>query len=111
MGFDKIRKNIFKVDDFEKNFAKKLKSNYALAVSSGTAALRTGLAALDLKEGDEVITQSFTFVATVEAIVESRAVPVCTEIDETLNMDPDDLLKKINKKTKAVIVVHMLGAS
>ena len=39
MGFDKIRKNIFKVDDFEKNFAKKLKSNYALAVSSGTAAL------------------------------------------------------------------------
>ena len=109
MGFDKIRKNIFKVDDFEKNFAKKLKSNYALAVSSGTAALRTGLAALDLKEGDEVITQSFTFVATVEAIVESRAIPVCTEIDETLNMDPDDLLKKINKKTKAVIVVHMLG--
>ena len=61
------------------------------------------------KEGDEVITQSFTFVATVEAIVESRAIPVCTEIDETLNMDPDDLLKKINKKTKAVIVVHMLG--
>ena len=92
-----------------KTILQKLKSNYALAVSSGTAALRTGLAALDLKEGDEVITQSFTFVATVEAIVESRAIPVCTEIDETLNMDPDDLLKKINKKTKAVIVVHMLG--
>ena len=109
MGFDKTRKNVFKVEDFENNFAKKLKSNYALAVSSGTAALRTGLAALELKEGDEVITQSFTFVATVEAIVESRAVPVCTEIDESLNMDPDDLLKKINKKTKAVIVVHMLG--
>ena len=109
MGFEKTRKNIFKVRDFENNFAKKMNSNYALAVSSGTAALRTSLAALDLKEGDEVITQSFTFVATVEAIVESRAIPVCTEIDETLNMDPDDLLKKINKKTKAVIVVHMLG--
>ena len=109
MGFDNIRKNIFKVEDFENKFAKKLNSSYALAVSSGTAALRTSLAAIDLNPGDEVITQSFTFVATVEAIVEARAIPVCTEIDETLNMDPKDLIKKINNKTKAVIVVHMLG--
>ena len=109
MGFDNIRKNIFKVEDFEKKFAKKFNSSYALAVSSGTAALRTSLAAIDLNPGDEVITQSFTFVATVEAIVEARAIPVCTEIDETLNMDPKDLIKKINNKTKAVIVVHMLG--
>ncbi len=109
MGFDKQRKGIYKVKEFEKNFAKKFKSNYALAVTSGTAALRISLSALNLKAGDEVITQSFTFVATVEAIVEARAKPVCTEIDETLNMDPQDLLKKINKKTKAVIVVHMLG--
>ena len=109
MGFEKQRKGIFKVDKFEKKFSYKLKSNYGLAVSSGTAALRVALSTLNLKEGDEVITQSFTFVATVEAIVESRAVPVCTEIDETLNMDPEDLVKKISKKTKAVIVVHMLG--
>ena len=109
MGFDKQRKGIYKVKEFEKNFAKKFKSNYALAVTSGTAALRISLSALNLKAGDEVITQSFTFVATVEAIVEARAKPVCTEIDETLNMDPQDLLKKKNKKTKAVIVVHMLG--
>ncbi len=109
MGFEKQRKGIFKVEEFEKKFARKLNSNYALAVSSGTAALRVALSTLNLKEGDEVITQSFTFVATVEAIVESRAVPVCTEIDETLNMDPDDLVKKITKKTKAVIAVHMLG--
>ena len=109
MGFDKQRKGIFKVKEFEQNFAKKFKSRYALAVTSGTAALRVGLSTLDIKPGDEVITQSFTFVATVEAIVEARANPVCTEIDETLNMDPKDLLKKITKKTKAVVVVHMLG--
>ena len=109
MGFDKQRKGIFKVKEFEQNFAKKFKSRYALAVTSGTAALRVGLSTLDIKPGDEVITQSFTFVATVEAIIEARANPVCTEIDETLNMDPKDLLKKITKKTKAVVVVHMLG--
>ena len=88
---------------------KKFKGNFALAVTSGTAALRIALASKNIGKGDEVITQSFTFVATVEAIVEARANPVCTEIDETLNMDPKDLLKKITKKTKAVIVVHMLG--
>ena len=76
----------------------------------GTAALRVALASLNLKKTDEIITQSFTFVATVEAIIESKAKPIITEIDETLNMDPEDL-KKITKKTKAVIVVHMLGTS
>jgi len=62
-----------------------------------------------LQPNDEVITQSFTFVATAEAIIESRAVPVCCEIDDTFNMDPNDLLLRITNKTRAVIVVHMLG--
>ena len=96
-GFEKIRKNSFQVDKFEKKFAEKFKSKYALAVSSGTAALRVALASLGIGKNDEVITQSFTFVATVEAIVESGAKPICTEIDNTLNMCPDDLLKKISK--------------
>ncbi len=109
MGFENQRKGIFKVREFEKLFAKKMRSKYSLAVTSGTAALRVALSSLNLKPGDEIITQSFTFVATVEAIVESKAVPVCSEIDKTLNMDPEDLIKKITKKTKAVIVVHMLG--
>ena len=108
-GFEKLRNNTYKVLTFEKKFSKLVSSKYSLAVSSGTAALRVALATLDLKSTDEVITQSFTFVATVEAIIESGAKPVCTEIDESLNMDPFDLEKKINKKTKAVIVVHMLG--
>ena len=109
MGFENIRKGNFKVDEFEKKFSKKLKCYYSLGVTSGTAALRVALASLNLKKTDEIITQSFTFVATVEAIIESKAKPIITEIDETLNMDPEDLKKKINKKTKVVIVVHMLG--
>ena len=108
-GFEQIRNNIYKVRDFEESFAKKMNVSYALGVTSGTAALRVALASIDIKKGDEVITQSFTFVATVEAIIESRAIPVITEIDETLNMDPLDLEKKITDKTRAIIAVHMLG--
>ena len=108
-SFDHLRNNIYKVKEFEKAFAKRMRVPFALGVTSGTSALRIALAALDIKEGDEVIAQSFTFVATVEAIIESRAIPVITEIDKTLNMDPVDLEKKITDKTKAIIVVHMLG--
>jgi 8-amino-3,8-dideoxy-alpha-D-manno-octulosonate transaminase len=108
-GFDALRDDCYKVRQFEKEFAAKMGVQHALAVTSGTAALRVALAALGIGPGAEVITQSFTFVATVEAIIESRATPVCTEIDSTLNMDPDDLLRKITPRTRAVIVVHMLG--
>lgn len=108
-GFEFLRNNSYKVRNFEINFTKKFKSNYSLAVTSGTAALRVALASCNISKNDEVITQSFTFVATVEAIVESGATPICTEIDQTLNMCHEDLIKKITKKTKAVIVVHMLG--
>ena len=110
-GFEKLRKNKYYVKDFERKFSNFIGNRYSLAVSSGTAALRVALAAIDIKRGDEIITQSFTFVATVEAIVESGAKPICTEIDETLNMDPHDLEKKITTKTKAVIFVHMLGST
>jgi len=109
-GFENIRNDCFKVDQFEKTFAAKMNCEYSLAVTSGTSALRVALAALDVGEGDEVITQCFTFVATVEAIIEAKAKPICTEIDRTLNMDPHSLEKLITPKTKAVIVVHMLGS-
>lgn len=108
-GFDSLRNNCYKVKEFEQAFAKTMGVNNALAVSSGTAALRVALAALSIRPGDEIITQSFTFVATVEAIIEARAVPVCADIDTTLNMDPADLERRITPRTKAVIVVHMLG--
>jgi len=108
-SFDHLRNGVYKVQEFEKSFAKRMNVPHALAVTSGTAALRVALAALDIKTGDEIITQSFTFVATAEAIIESRAIPVITEIDKTLNMDPADLENKITDKTRAIIVVHMLG--
>jgi 8-amino-3,8-dideoxy-alpha-D-manno-octulosonate transaminase len=108
-GFDNLRNNCYKVKEFENAFAAKFGAKGALAVTSGTAALRVAIAALEIGPGDEIITQTFTFVATVESIIESGATPICAEIDDTLNMDPSDLEKKISKKTKAVIVVHMLG--
>ncbi len=108
-SFDAIRNGCYKVKQFEENFAKHHKVPYALALSSGTASLRVALAAIGIERGDEVITQSFTFVATVEAIIEAGANPVCTEIDKTLNMDVEDLKRKITNRTKAVIAVHMLG--
>lgn len=108
-GFDGLRNNCYKVRQFEQEFAGAMGAKHALAVTSGTAALRVALAALNIGPGDEVITQSFTFVATVEGIIESRAIPVCAEIDTTLNLDPDDLRRRITPRTKAVIVVHMLG--
>jgi len=108
-SFDHLRQDRWKVRDFEQEFAKSVGMPHALAVTSGTAALRVALAVLDLQPGDEVITQSFTFVATVEAIIEAGAIPVCAEIDGTLNMDPESLKSLITPKTKAVIAVHMLG--
>ena len=108
-SFDPLRNNIYKVKKFETDFSSKLKIQHALAVSSGTAALKVALEALGITEGDEVITQAFTFVATVEAIIECKAQPIITQIDTTLNMDVQDLKQKITPKTKAIIVVHMLG--
>lgn len=108
-GFDALRNNCYKVREFEENFAAQMGVKYSLAVTSGTAALRVALAALGIGPGDEVITQAFTFVATVEGIIESGAIPVCANIDATLNLDPDDIERRITSKTKAIIVVHMLG--
>lgn len=108
-GYDNRRKNIFRVRNFEKNLNKFFKTKYSLCVSSGTAAIKIALKACGVKPGDEVITQAFNFIATVEAIVDVGAKPIITNIDDTLNMCPEDLRKKISKKTKAVIPVHMLG--
>lgn len=110
-GFESLRNGSFKVAEFEKAFARYLGAGYAQAVTSGTAALKVALEAFQIKTGDEVITQSFTFVATVEAIIECGATPVLTDINETLTMDPEDLESRITSKTKAVIPVHMYGAA
>lgn len=109
--FPNERKGIYKVRTFEERFAAYCGVKHGQAVTSGTAALKVAMAALGIGPGDEVITQGFTFVATWEAIFEIGAIPVFAEVDETLNMDPADLEKKITAKTRLIIPVHMMGAA
>jgi dTDP-4-amino-4,6-dideoxygalactose transaminase len=98
------------VQNFEKSVTSFVKSKYAIAVNSGTAALQAALYALDIKNGDEVLVPSFTFVATANAVVSTGAKPVFVDIiKENYTMDPDDLEKKITKKTRAIIPVHLYG--
>jgi 8-amino-3,8-dideoxy-alpha-D-manno-octulosonate transaminase len=107
-GFDKVRKK-YHVRELEKNISKKINCKYSLAVSSGTAAIKIALLALGVKRGDEVITQSFNFIATIEAILDIGAKPVIANIDYSLNISPYDIEKLITKKTKVLLPVHMLG--
>lgn len=109
-GFDGLRKGIYKVREFESSFAAKFETQYAQAVSSGSAALRVALAALNVGPGDEVIVPSFTFVATAEAVIQSGADLVIVDIDDTFTMCPHALESAITKKSKVIIPVHMMGA-
>jgi dTDP-4-amino-4,6-dideoxygalactose transaminase len=98
-----------KVRTFEEAVARRAGVRHALAVNSGTSGLYLALAGLGIGPGDEVIVPGFTFVATISAVVYVRARPVLAEIDETLNLDPADIEARITARTKAIIVVHMLG--
>ena len=98
------------VQNFEKSVASFVNSKYAIAVNSGTAALQAALYALDIKKGDEVLVPSFTFVATANAVVSTGAKPVFVDIlKENYTIDPVDLERKITKKTRAIIPVHLYG--
>ena len=108
-GFVGLRNGRYRVREFEKAFAEKIGSAHAQAVSSGTISQYVAMLALGVRPGDEVITQSFTFVATVEAIIAIGAVPVIVDIDDTYNMDPVALEHAITPKTKLIVPVHMLG--
>jgi 8-amino-3,8-dideoxy-alpha-D-manno-octulosonate transaminase len=109
-GFDSIRNGNWKVKTFENEFSQFVGSKYCLLCSSGTTALSTTLAACGIGFGDEVIVPPFTFVATIEAVLNVGAIPIFAEIDETLCIDPLKLDQYISMRTKAVIVVHMCGA-
>lgn len=98
-----------KVVSFEDEFKKYMEAKYCVATTSGTVSLMTCLAALGIGPGDEVIVPGYTFIATMSAVIYSKAVPILAEIDESLTVDPKDIEKKITKKTKAIIPVHMLG--
>ena len=110
-AFAGLRNNMYKVKDFEAAFAQFTQARYAHAVTSGTAALKVALKAMRVGPGDEVVTQSHTFVATVEAILECGATPVIADVDWTLNMDPEDLERKLTPRTKVILPVHMLGVA
>jgi dTDP-4-amino-4,6-dideoxygalactose transaminase len=98
-----------KVYTFEKEFAEYCGVRHALAVSSGSGALIISLKALGIEAGDEVIVPAYTFIASFSSIVFAGGVPVLAEINESLNIDPDDIEPRITRKTKAIMPVHMLG--
>ena len=98
------------VERFQKMFAEKVGCKYAIAVSSGTAALHLALSALGIKAGDEVIVPSFTMIATANAVSYLGAKPVFVDAEpQTWCIDPKKIVEKITKRTKAIIPVHIYG--
>jgi len=97
------------VHTFEQELAALCGVRHALATTSGSASLIASLLALGLSPGDEVIVPAYTFVASYSSIIFCGAVPVLAEIDESLNLDPEDVERRISPKTKAIMPVHMLG--
>ena len=96
--------------DFERNFAHYVGVNEAVALSSGTAALDVAVKSAGIKQGDEVITTAFSFIASANAILYQGARPIFADIKQnTFNIDPEDLQAKITNKTKAVLAVHLFG--
>ena len=99
-----------KVREFEKQFAAYCGTQYAVALSNGTAALHTALTVAGIQEGDEIITTPFTFIATANAILMQKATPVFVDIDKsTFNIDPQKIEAAITAKTKAIIAVDLYG--
>jgi UDP-4-amino-4,6-dideoxy-N-acetyl-beta-L-altrosamine transaminase len=99
-----------KVAEFEKEFARYVGARYAVAVNSGTAALHAACFAAQIEKGDEVITTPITFAASANCVLYQGGTPVFADIKEdTLNIDPEEIKKKINQKTKALIPVDFTG--
>lgn len=98
------------INRFESNFAQFLNLPAATSVTNGTVALHLSLYALGIGPGDEVIVPTLTYIATVNAIAYVGAKPVFVDsLDDTWNLDPQDVKQKITKRTKAIIVVHLFG--
>ena len=110
-------KELFKVNNgtlqetmnAEKDLQEKLNVKHALVMTSGHAALASAFVALGIGPGDQVIIPSYTYIATAIAVLESGAIPVIAEIDDSLTLDPADVEAKITKYTKAIVPVHIKG--
>ncbi len=109
-------KSLFKVNDAlqeskkaETDIQSLFGSKHALVMTSGHAALVSALVAMGVGPGDEVIVPAYTYIATAMAVVAAGAIPVLAEVDETLTLCPIDFERKLTKRTKAVIPVHIQG--
>jgi len=98
------------VREFEETFAEYLGCKYVVGVTSCTAAIHLSLLAMEVGAGDEVITTPLTFVATATAILQAGATPVFVDVEsDTGNIDVDQVAKKVSKRTKAIVPVHLYG--
>ena len=100
------------IQQLEDHIARFIGKKHAVTYNSGTSALHATLLAYDIKQGDEVIVPSFTFIATANVVVLTGATPVFADIEEnSYALDPEDVVKKITSKTKAIIPIHYGGGS
>jgi len=111
-----VSRRMFKTDSdgaevyhFEKEFSEKIGAKHTLMVTSGMGALVSGLTAMGVGPGDEVIVPAYTFIASAIAVTAVGAIPVICDIDETMTMNPADVEKKISRATKAIMPVHIQG--
>src|SRR2546426_11590917 len=95
---------------FERELAKHMGSKHALCVNAGSSALICALIGAGVGEGDEVIVPAYTWNATPNAVLATRALPVLAEVDESLTLDPADVERRITSRTRAILPVHMRGA-
>jgi len=95
---------------FEREFAEHMGSKHALCVNAGSSALICALIGAGVGEGDEVIVPAYTWNATPNAVLATRALPVLAEVDESLTLDPADVERRITPRTRAILPVHMRGA-
>ena len=98
------------VASFEREFAEHMGAKHALCVNAGSSALICALIGAGVGEGDEVIVPAYTWNATPNAVLASRAIPVLAEVDESLTLDPEDVERRLTTRTRAIIPVHMRGA-
>jgi perosamine synthetase len=98
------------IPEFERGWARYVGARHCVAMNSGTAALQTALKCIGLERGDEVITSAFTFLASASCVLYQNGIPVFADIDpRTYCLDPRDVARRITRKTRAIIPVHICG--